>query len=337
MISTMQAAALNNKGLHLIILPTERCNFRCVYCYEDFTLGRMSKGTVEGIRNLISLRAPGLTALDISWFGGEPLLAYDIVEEIQGHAHNIAGRFSLHLNATMTTNASLLTAERHSYLSNRGLKVFQISLDGDRLDHDSTRVSASGMGTFDKIWGNLKSIRDGSQGVGTCLLRIHLTRNNIRGIERLVEPLVTEFASDTRFQLYFRKIDDFGGPGGLSAADLELLEFERTKSNLIASLPANMRWNEHSDEASVCYAARANSWLIRSDGRLGKCTVAFHSPRNTVGRISADGSLHVDQEAWRPWIEPVLNNDAAGMECPLHYSPPIRTHIHPSRQLKMLG
>ncbi|PJJ00771.1 hypothetical protein BX264_1060 [Streptomyces sp. 2333.5] len=41
-------AALTDRTLHLIILPTEQCNFRCTYCYEDFSVGRMGPETVQG-------------------------------------------------------------------------------------------------------------------------------------------------------------------------------------------------------------------------------------------------------------------------------------------------
>ena len=74
--------ALSPRRLHLILFPTEQCNFRCVYCYEDFVLGRMSESTISGILSLLSHRAADLDGLQISWFGGEPLAAYDIVTRI---------------------------------------------------------------------------------------------------------------------------------------------------------------------------------------------------------------------------------------------------------------
>jgi molybdenum cofactor biosynthesis enzyme MoaA len=40
--SSQIASTLSNRIQQLILLPTERCNFRCTYCYEDFVLGRMS-------------------------------------------------------------------------------------------------------------------------------------------------------------------------------------------------------------------------------------------------------------------------------------------------------
>jgi len=71
--------ALRDDVLNLTILPTEQCNFRCFYCYESFKLGKMSKETSDSILKLVQKRASTLKILTIGWFGGEPLMAKDIV------------------------------------------------------------------------------------------------------------------------------------------------------------------------------------------------------------------------------------------------------------------
>ena len=48
--------ALTPKKLDLIIMPTEQCNFRCTYCYEDFKIGKMPRWVVNGIKALIDAR-----------------------------------------------------------------------------------------------------------------------------------------------------------------------------------------------------------------------------------------------------------------------------------------
>ena len=52
--------AFRSDSLHLILLPTERCNFRCAYCYEDFAIGRMRPETVLAIKRLIDRRLEDL-------------------------------------------------------------------------------------------------------------------------------------------------------------------------------------------------------------------------------------------------------------------------------------
>ena len=73
------ASFFRNDQLQLILLPTEDCNFRCVYCYQNFEVGRMRPQVVDGIKHLVERRIGSLRVLEIGWFGGEPLFAYDIV------------------------------------------------------------------------------------------------------------------------------------------------------------------------------------------------------------------------------------------------------------------
>lgn len=48
--------AIDNRVFHLILLPTEQCNFRCVYCYENFKIGRMQRSIVEAVKKLLENR-----------------------------------------------------------------------------------------------------------------------------------------------------------------------------------------------------------------------------------------------------------------------------------------
>lgn len=55
--------ALSSDRLHLILMATEQCNFRCVYCYEDFAIGRMRPWVVEGVKNLVATRIADISEL----------------------------------------------------------------------------------------------------------------------------------------------------------------------------------------------------------------------------------------------------------------------------------
>jgi uncharacterized protein len=77
------------KMLELIVNPTEKCNFRCVYCYEKFELGNMKPDVVMGVKNLILNRSTDLAFLKISWFGGEPMLGYNGVMDIMEYSGSL--------------------------------------------------------------------------------------------------------------------------------------------------------------------------------------------------------------------------------------------------------
>ena len=56
--------------MHLILMTTEQCNFRCTYCYQHFVKGKMKPEVVKGVKELVNERAKTLSNLHISWFGG---------------------------------------------------------------------------------------------------------------------------------------------------------------------------------------------------------------------------------------------------------------------------
>ena len=102
------AEALSPRALSLIILPTEKCNFRCTYCYEDFSIGRMQAPVISGIKELLKNRIKDIDRLSISWFGGEPLLAKSVVLDIGTFAYELSAAYGVNFRAGFTTNGFLL-------------------------------------------------------------------------------------------------------------------------------------------------------------------------------------------------------------------------------------
>lgn len=76
------AQQFRTNALELILMPSEDCNFRCNYCYEDFVRGTMRPDVRLGIRNLVEKRLKYLDRLSVSWFGGEPLYGWEAIEEL---------------------------------------------------------------------------------------------------------------------------------------------------------------------------------------------------------------------------------------------------------------
>lgn len=74
-------------GIGLVICPTMSCNFRCPYCFEDRVSGTMSQQVQDNIVALAGrlFDMSGARTLQVNWFGGESLLAPDIIESLSGH------------------------------------------------------------------------------------------------------------------------------------------------------------------------------------------------------------------------------------------------------------
>ena len=69
-------------------------------------------------------------------------------------------------------------------------------------------------------------------------------------------------------------------------------------------------------KTKICYASRANSFVIRADGRIGKCTVALDNDVNDVGYLRSDGTMEITNARFRKWLENLLLGDEQGAHCP---------------------
>lgn len=130
---------------------THDCNLRCDYCYTGQKVGKaMSDEILENSLAFVLEQAKKNQAerLDITFFGGEPLLAkekiYRIVDELDQRAPQLTRSYKL------STNGTLLTEEVMHQLLHR--RVFlSLSLDGSPEINDRYRKRAGGQGTAKRI------------------------------------------------------------------------------------------------------------------------------------------------------------------------------------------
>jgi uncharacterized protein len=257
-----------------------------------------------------------LDILRLSWFGGEPLLASDVVLDISEHAALLARENArLVYRGAMTTNGHLLVPETFAALVAAGVCEFQISLDGPREVHNRSRLAANGGPTFDRIWENLLAIKE-TELSAAITLRIHFDGDTVSQMEPLLDLIRTNFLADPRFSVFFKAIERLGGPDD---ARIKVLG-EEEKAQAVSYLQRQLFGEilpPSDPEELVCYAARPNSLLIRADGRLGKCTVALNDERNVIGKLNPDGTLSLDQRRVLPWLRGLENLDPEVLGCPL--------------------
>ena len=150
-----------NDTLFLTIAPTLDCNFACPYCYENRRKGKMPPEVQDAICRFIrETLEKGVETVDISWYGGEPLLYFDVVENLSERISGLCREYGRTLKMHMVTNGFLLTKERVERLDELGVTRIQITLDGLAEHHDRTRPLRDGRGTFDRIFRNLRLFDD---------------------------------------------------------------------------------------------------------------------------------------------------------------------------------
>ena len=314
MISKSLVHGVRDDVLQLIIMPTEKCNFRCFYCYEDFELGHMSAELVGAVKRLISRRWESLKAMEISWFGGEPLNAIPIVVDIMAHAHQTRPDGAI-LTSHITTNGYKLNKRNFIDLLDHGVTSYQVTLDGDRDNHDKRRVLANGKGTFDVILSNINDCKRVERDFDITL-RIHVHGDTLASLHSFVEELARGFGRDSRFGFFLKPIAHLGGPND---KQVSLVSSEGKKLlTEIAGYGRSLGLRSVEDDVNyICYAAKPNSLVIRSDGSLAKCTVAFNADRNSVGHINNDGSVSLDSEKMNRWAAALFSEHQSDQHCPV--------------------
>lgn len=314
---------LSDNRMHLIVMPTEQCNFRCSYCYEDFEIGAMSDAVWSGVAALVERRVPELRSFELSWFGGEPLLAAERVVGLTQRARDLAVTHGVQFGSDITTNASLLRPRLFERLTFAGVGLYQITLDGPAAVHDRFRTTVSRRATFDEIRANLLHALATDHSF-SFVIRIHV-REELRDHLAEMADLLAEL-DDPRVSFFFRGISDLGGPhsGDIPTMDPARCDELCAVLQELAGTAAPRTSGFDPSEDAVCYASLPSSWVIRADGTLGKCTVALTDSRNSVGRITADGQLDINSPDVRPWIRGVFSNKPDELGCPLQGLPVAR-------------
>lgn len=308
--------SLDNRRLRLILLPTEKCNFRCTYCYETFELGQMSAWVIQGIKNLLAKRAEELRTLEIDWFGGEPLLGMSTIEEISLYILHLRQQYGFDFCSSMTTNAYLLKPKLLTRLVDLGVKKYQVTLDGYGEFHDRTRQRKNREGSFTNIWQNLLAARDLPLDY-RIMLRIHFSPANLAELPLLIDRIKEEFGNDDRFHVFFKAVGHYGGANDANVASFGRKSAEKYQSLLLDRLGTKVKGSVlEREQLYVCYASEPNSLVIRPNGKIAKCTVAFEDERNDVGMIHEDGSLSFSTERLQLWFKGLHSKDKRDLACP---------------------
>ncbi|MBO7674481.1 MAG: radical SAM protein, partial [Atopobiaceae bacterium] len=140
--------------------PTMGCNFDCPYCFEDHFAKKMTPDVQDDVVALAErmLDASGAKHLSVTWFGGEPLLAPDVIESLSERLMSLAeGRGGVY-SANIITNGYLFTQEMADMLGRYKVRSAQVTIDGLGATHDATRRLAGGGATFERITANLRDV-----------------------------------------------------------------------------------------------------------------------------------------------------------------------------------
>lgn len=168
------------KALCLHVAHT--CNLNCEYCFA-------SQGKYHGERAIMSLdvakraidflieNSQGRRNLEVDFFGGEPLLNWDMIKQLVAYAREQEKIHNKNFRFTLTTNGVLVDDDVIEF-SNKEMSNVVLSLDGRKEVHDHLRKNYEGQGSYDVIVPKFQKFVK-ARGDKSYYIRGTYTHNNI--------------------------------------------------------------------------------------------------------------------------------------------------------------
>lgn len=301
----------SDNWLYLTILPTNNCNFRCVYCYEANKKEYMNDQTEKNILEFLRKNIKKYKNLRLNWFGGEPLLEKERVIRMSEEIDKICKQNHVPMIGLMSTNGYELDSKTFERLIRSRILSYQICLDGDSCTHNVQRPHFENPDSYEKIFENLKKIKE---NIKTRTFKIGIRANMTPYVETSMmshlEKLASIFGDDKRFNIYFQGVRDWGGER-FKENKPELIrneeDYYRRWYDIACELGLNSAESlEFSPVYGLCEANLKNGYVITFDGKITKCSLASYNDSyktiNELGFIDDKGKAHIDQEKQASWI-----------------------------------
>ncbi len=271
----------DDRRLILTINPTLACNFNCPYCFEsDHSAVYMSEEVEDGIVRLAKSRV-NAKAIDVTWFGGEPLLAFDRVKSLSRKLQGLG----LAYNGRMITNGYLLTSEVIEELPSLSITSLQITVDGMAALHDSRRCLRSGKPTFERIMKNIDELQARFPKIGVSI-RMNVDETNKEDFIAFYHYVSAKHYPNARLSLAFVKdLSDCKSCENLCNRErqVDFVKQVKQKYGIGDGLlyPASDRYE--------CAIRNRNALVIGPEGEIYKCWNDVGDKRKVVGHI--DGTV----------------------------------------------
>ena len=286
------SSGAQKRPLELVVAVTSACNFACPYCFQSRRGGHMVPEVRDSLVRFVERRlASGRHShLGIEWFGGEPLLAPEIIDELSSRFLGLADRYGLSYSAMIHTNGYLLDQDMVDFLEARAVKAAVVPLDGMAEAHNATRHLRGGAPTFDRIMGNLRSIRT-SMFVN---IRNNLHAGSLDGFDELcetIDAIARENGTNIRCSPSKMHRNEASKARGDTTGSITESQYERLLAR--TDLPAKLK--SFSPLYVPCMAALANEMYIDDLGNVyPHCSTYAVDPARALGNLLDGGEEEPD-------------------------------------------
>lgn len=337
-----QAAIGDNKNLSIVVQPGASCQLGCGYCGQKHTKTYMDMDTqskmVEHVEQKIKNNP--YKSLDITWYGGEPLMALKHIRNISQQLISLAEKNKLRYGASMITNGLSLKEDIFVELVEKyKVTSFQITLDGKAEYHDTRRHTKENNPTFDIIFNNILNIVHLPQykDLGARInIRCNIDKNNVDGLFPLI-TLLAEHKLQDKVGFYVAPIHNWGDNNaekerGIAKNDLAIQEIDWMMELLKLGFSVNIL---PARKKIICMVVNKDSEVYDAFGNVSTCweipyTPVFEDTEYYIGNLKS-GTIETDDAKipMRNWNMDIAKGETwcatckilpvCGGACPKHW------------------
>ena len=319
-LSYLYLRTVHTGYLKLIILPNEKCNFRCQYCYENLPKQEMKSTTIESILEFVHKKIRFFQGLNVTWYGGEPLLSLNTIIDMSSRFIELCKKNKKVYLADITTNGFLFDTSTFQTLRKLHVFSYQITIDGDEKTHNIQRPLHNGKGTYHTIMNNLKDIHTKAQGRFQIIIRTNYSQILANHLNLFIDDLRQILQGDDRFQLLLRPVMDWGGQSIESfrenLVDVGILDkvYEILSQT---DLPLSLSYYKSllNPGGAMCYAGQMDTYTINSSGLIFKCTCDINNQQDSsIGEI-VNRRFEIDRYKEMKWISDIRSRHKDCTDC----------------------
>ena len=264
---------------HLTVTPTMECNARCFYCYEEgVRCGRMRQEECENIvRFLKTLNCS--QGIDITWFGGEPLMN----QEWMNLFSDCLKAEKIEFSAFMITNGSLINDTTIDNMVDKwNIQDIQITLDGSYEEYSSRkRYIDQDASIYYKILRTVGKLS--ARGINVHL-RMNIDRDNRDSVLKAAADINELFRENHKVNYY---------PAFLNGTDIPLTEKEKIEfvKKMIENSQGKFDFNEclyRLPRTMACYYYQENAYAIDANGNVFTCEHSLGHERKSLGNVKTE-------------------------------------------------
>lgn len=293
---------------HFTILTTTDCNARCFYCYEmGIRRYPMTPAIARDVGEYIARVSKG-KKVNLSWFGGEPLLNQEVMDIIC----RILREKGIAYSSILTSNAYYLdelTAEKA--VKDWHIKSAQITLDGteEKYNHTKAYVNRGEESPYRRVLSNIASALKAGMEVN---VRLNMDRANADDLFAVVEELAERFGATPGLHVHIALLRKVVGDIHAFSSEAEAADYRDRLNNRLKELGYSLPSAFHPMiSTNQCMADNDSCEVILPDGRIEKCE--HLDEKEIVGDIYSENR---DKEIIESWKETVRFSNCA--DCALY-------------------